>query len=59
MEELLKEADNLLEMFCDGFCDMPCGCEGCPMFTGEEDCDLATFRKRLKEKGIKSENFFG
>ena len=55
MEELLKEADNLLEMFCDGFSDMPCGCEGCPMFTGEEEegCDLATFRKQLKEKEVK------
>jgi hypothetical protein len=50
MEELLDIAEEL----CDGYCSMPSGCEGCPLFDWdkapnfdyEKDCPLYQIKNR-------------
>lgn len=32
----IKELINVTERLCDGYRDMPCGCEGCPLWDLEE-----------------------
>ena len=32
----IKELIYITKSLCDGYRDMPCGCEGCPLFDLEE-----------------------
>lgn len=54
---MLEELVNVADCLCSGYRDMPCGCEGCPLWNLEEyekdednyKCDLA---KILNQLGI-------
>ena len=52
----IKELINIADCLCEGYRDMPCGCEGCPLWNLEEYekdeenylCDLAKILNRLE-----------
>lgn len=36
---LIRDTIDTLKCLCDGFLDMPSGCEGCPIFDEDDYCD--------------------
>lgn len=37
-KEVILEAINIIDCLCDGFLDMPSGCEGCPLMNEDDYC---------------------
>ena len=54
IEELLTEANSIMDILCDGFLDMPSGCEGCPLYNDEIDetngCDKVKWNIKYRER---------
>jgi hypothetical protein len=52
-----RELLGIAETLCDGYKDLPCGCEGCPLFDWDTeefdfvlDCPLYQIKKELTNK---------